>query len=1312
MGVSWTKEQQQVIDLRKRNILVSAAAGSGKTAVLVERIIHMITDREHPVDIDRLLIVTFTNAAAAEMRERIGAAIEKALLESPEDEHLQRQLTLIHNAQITTIDSFCLYVIRNHFHEIDLEPNFRIGDEGELKLLKEDILKAVLECNYEEMTPEFAAFAGGYASGRSDAKLGEMILSLYEFSRSYPWPKEWLDSCVRGYRMTDTTELSDAVWMKPLVENIRYVTLDTVQMLRQALDLTMEGDGPDMYEKVIRNDLEKYERIAASRDFLEFYEALSGITYDRLPSSRGFSGDPAKLERVKEIRAAAKDVGKKLTRQYFFCSPQVMVERLQRTAPMAEELVRLTEEFADAFAEEKRRKNLVDFHDLEHFALEILVDEETKAPRRTAEEFRDTFAEIMIDEYQDSNHVQETILRAISKEERGENNIFMVGDVKQSIYRFRLARPELFMEKYDTYSTEESDTQRIDLHRNFRSREEVLSCTNDIFYKIMARDLGNVEYDSDAALYPGASYPKAEPEEMFAPELLIVDSSDELLTEDDASYGKEPGTDDGVQEEKKRSADGGAQTDKKLLEAKMVAERIHRLMEEQLVTDKESGELRNVRYSDIVILLRSLSGWADSFASVLNDAGVPAHTVSATGYFSAVEVQTVLSMLRILDNPRQDIPLTAVLRSPIVGMTDEELAVLRLRHPEVSFHDCVLETCEELRERHFKGQETSEAPCVRTEEELCVENRKGQEYADEKKDCAASETVERKLAVFYQMYRKLRELVPDTPIHELIEILLKETGYGNYAAAMPAGKRRQANLRMLVEKAIAYENTSYKGLFHFVRYIDELQKYDVDFGEADMIGENEDVVRIMSIHKSKGLEFPVVFVCGLGKNFNRQDVRSHMVLHPELGMGLDCMDGDRRLKTSTIAKKAIAKQIDLENLGEELRVLYVALTRAKEKLILTGTRKDAAEELESLNDIWAAEGEGQCPLPYTKREGASGYLDWLLPAVLSYGERYPVRIVGVAELVTAEIEKQVQDVLNLEECMERVRHADPELVENLMQRFSFRYPYERALERKNKYSVSELKHRAMREKLEQEEEELVPAFAKEEIVPYVPAFARKLEQEEEAAGQGALRGTAVHRVMECYRFASEKGAEEQIGQMLAEGKITEDMKKLVKLPLVERFLDSEIGERMRRAEEAGKLYREKPFVMGFTGEELTRFGFGEMQEEKPGDSGAETEQWTSDVEQRMPDAALPELPEKRLPEELTLIQGIIDVFWVEEDGIVVLDYKTDRVDTGKQLSDRYAAQLRLYGEALERIFNPNGERKLAVKERLLYSFRLGEVIPV
>lgn len=1276
MGVSWTTEQQQVIDLRNRNILVSAAAGSGKTAVLVERIVKIITDKNHPVDIDHLLIVTFTNAAAAEMRERIGNAIEKALDEQPGNEHLLRQLTLIHNAQITTIDSFCLYVVRNHFHEIDLEPNFRIGDEGELKLLREDVLGRVLEQNYEEPSEAFSDFVEGYASGRTDAALNEMILQLYEFSRSYPWPEKWLDSFVGIYRIENREELDRAEWLAPLTQNIRFVLKDCEQLLKQALAITQQDDGPDMYEKAVQSDLEKYEGLSRLTSFCELSGALSDIKYDRLASSRGFEGDPDKLELVKSLREQAKDVVKKLCRQYFFCSPEMMIEQLERTEPMLEEVVRLTKQFADEFAAAKRRKNLVDFHDVEHFALQILVDEETEKAKKTAEEFRDTFEEIMIDEYQDSNEVQETLLRSISREERGENNIFMVGDVKQSIYRFRLARPELFMKKYDSYSLEESTTQRIDLHKNFRSREEVLTCTNDIFYKIMARSLGNVEYDAEAALYPGASYPVSAD---FIPEILLADSNDELLEDTEL-------------------------TDKKTLEAKIVAEEIKHLMKTQPVTDKEAGTLRAARYSDIVILLRSLSGWADSLVEVLNENGIPAHTVSSTGYFSTVEVQTVLSMLRLLDNPRQDIPMAAVLRSPMAGLTDEELAVLRLEDGSVPFHEAVLELAEGLYE------EDGQKEISDSEADSEADQKQGRN-ADGKKEDDIETTAHRKLLKFYKKYRQLRQLVPDTPIHELIEIILRETGYGHYVAAMPAGNRRTANLNMLLEKAVAYEKTSYKGLFHFVRYIDELQKYDVDFGEADMVGENEDVVRIMSIHKSKGLEFPIVIVSGMGKNFNKQDTRSKMVLHPELGIGLDYMDGKKRIKSPTIAKKAIAKQIDLENLGEELRVLYVALTRAKEKLILTGTLKDAPEKLEFFRQQANLSKAADRPLSYLTREGASGYLDWILPAVLSYGDKYPVRIVEAAELVLDEVENQLEQNEDLTERIGEIKAADPQLVGQLKQRFSQRYPYQVDVLRKNKYSVSELKHRAMREKFEAEQEETIPAFLEEPVTPTIPLFIQRQEKitpDQNVSGQGvqvnrgALRGTAVHRVMECYDFTSEKSVQEQMDAMEKEEKITADMRTLVKERIVADFVSSETGKRMALAQRMGALYREKPFVMGFTEEELENYGFG------AGAQMIENEVQTENAQQEI---VLENVSrENHMHEEdLTLIQGIIDVFWIEDDGITVLDYKTDRVDTAQELIDRYATQLKLYADALERVF---ATRKLKVKEILIYSFRLEKLISI
>ena len=679
----------------------------------------------------------------------------------------------------------------------------------------------------------------------------------------------------------------------------------------------------------------------------------------------------------------------------------------------------------------------------------------------------------------------------------------------------------------------------------------------------------------------------------------------------------------------------------------------------------------------------------------------------------------MLSMLRLLDNPRQDIPMAAVLRSPMAGLTDEELAVLRLEDGSVPFHEAVLELAEGLYE------EDGQKEISDSEADSEADQKQGRN-ADGKKEDDIETTAHRKLLKFYKKYRQLRQLVPDTPIHELIEIILRETGYGHYVAAMPAGSRRTANLNMLLEKAAAYEKTSYKGLFHFVRYIDELQKYDVDFGEADMVGENEDVVRIMSIHKSKGLEFPIVIVSGMGKNFNKQDTRSKMVLHPELGIGLDYMDGKKRIKSPTIAKKAIAKQIELENLGEELRVLYVALTRAKEKLILTGTLKDAAEKLEFYRQQANLSKAADRPLSYLTREGASGYLDWILPAVLSYGDKYPVRIVEAAELVLDEVENQLEQNENLTERIGEIKAADPQLVGQLKQRFSQRYPYQTDILRKNKYSVSELKHRAMREKFEAEQEETIPAFLEEPVTPTIPLFIQRqgsVEQEAQnkaqdagqeaeskaeqkiksnTANRGALRGTAVHRVMECYDFASEKSVYEQMEAMEKEEKITADMRALVKEQIVADFVSSETGRRMALAQRGGALYREKPFVMGFTEEELENYGFG------AGAQMIENEVQTENAQQEI---VLENVSrENHMHEEdLTLIQGIIDVFWIEDDGITVLDYKTDRVDTAQELIDRYATQLKLYADALERVF---ATRKLKVKEILIYSFRLEKLISI
>ena len=867
MGMTWTKEQQQVIDLRNRNILVSAAAGSGKTAVLVERIKELVLDKKHPVDIDHLLVVTFTNAAAAQMKERVAKALEKALQENPSDVRLQQQAALVQNAQITTIDSFCLYVLRNHFHEIGLEPNFRIGDEGELKLLREDVMTGLFEQCYEEKHPGFLHLISCYGTSRSDAPVRDMIFKLYSYAQSYPWPKQWLREALSCYEIKTEQELEQAPFIEMTVEYGKQMVKGYLEQAEHYLELCQDADGPYMYEDACEQDAELMEELLSCDTYQAFYEELGKCKFATLGRAKDYIGSPEKQEQVKTERKKLKDGIGKLKSDCFALTFQEILEQLTLVQPSAEALAEVTERFIDAFAERKQDKNLVDFSDLEHFALEILVEEETGKPTETAKEFQNAYEEIMIDEYQDSNYVQETILRAISREVVGQNNLFMVGDVKQSIYRFRLARPELFMEKFDTYETTDAPCQRIDLHKNFRSRDSVLTFTNDIFYQIMKRNLGGVDYTDEAALYCGADYPAGEKEDAFDSEILLT-TTQEL----------EEGT--------------KQQISKQELEAKLIADRIRKMVGTEEVVDEETGEFRKVRYGDIVILLRSLSEWADLFAEVLNANGIPAHTVSRTGYFSTLEIRTVLNYLRILDNPRQDIPLAAVLKSPMAGLSDEQLARLRLLAEDKPYHQCVkmfLEAEEELTE----------------------------------KESTADEDMRAKLKRFSETYKKLRRQTMDIPMHELLQKVLKETGYARYASALPAGRQRLANLHMLSEKAIAYEKTSYRGLYHFIRYIDELQKYDVDFGEAELVGENEDAVNIMSIHKSKGLEFSVCFVSGMGKSFNKQDSRSKMILHPNLGVGLDIIEEDRRIKVPAFFKKVIARQTELESLGEELRVLYL-----------------------------------------------------------------------------------------------------------------------------------------------------------------------------------------------------------------------------------------------------------------------------------------------------------------------------------------------------------------------------------------------------
>lgn len=1223
MGVKWTKEQAEVIELRNCNILVSAAAGSGKTAVLVARILSMLTDVRHPVDIDRLLIVTFTNAAAAEMKDRIRMAIEQKIEELEKDAqvqekllvHLQRQTSLLANAQITTIHSFCQHVIRNHFHTIDLDPSMRIADEGEQKLLQNDVLKDLIEERYALNAESFLHMTECLAPGRDDGALTDIILSLYRFSQSFPWPQEWLEKCRDIYSVSTGEELDRADWTKTIAEFTDRMLSDAAQRIEQALELALCEDGPWYYEEPLRSDLDIIEKLMQKKTWSEKSRAFAQReAWMRLPAKKDESVSENKKEQVKAVREDYKKIVSDLADSFYYTSPEEAAARIGECAPVIRELTDLTEEFARRYQEEKQKKNLCDFNDLEHFALKILIekDGETQSRTQVAKDLAARFEEVMIDEYQDSNYVQEMILRSVSGMEDGRYNMFMVGDVKQSIYRFRLARPELFMEKYRIYSLTDGNCRRIDLHKNFRSRSEVLDGINLLFEQIMEHQLGNVEYDEAAALYAGAQFPPGDDAGFRNTEVLMLDAS---------------------------SADNGAGESDREMEARMTAGRIREIVGREIVWDKEKGAYRPAGYGDIVILLRTVQGWAEVFHKVLTDMDIPAYTGSRTGYFSTVEIQTVLSLLRLIDNPLQDIPMAAVLRSPIVGLSGEEMADIRSRHPQMPF---------------------------------C-------------RACMEDET----LTGFFEMLDGLRKMAEDAPVHELLMYILDCTGYANYAAAMPGGSQRKANLDMLVEKAVVYEKGSYRGLYNFVRYIENLHKYDVDYGEANT-GAEENAVRIMSIHKSKGLEFPVVFVCGMGKVLNQSDVRSSVVFHSEFGIGCDAIDPVRRIKRDTLLKNLMKRDILQENMGEEIRVLYVALTRAKEKLILTGSVSGIEQKLARWAGICRRK---ETALPFSDRLGASTYWDLVIPALmrnrcfeqildtfeLSYDRHHPlyareafmeVRITSPEELTGKETQRQAEYLYTKARLLDFPVHqtVDEDAAKRLRTNLSFSYPYAEDAAIPGKVSVSELKKTAY----EAQEEDPLMLYEEQTPVPLIPEF---MQQEHEVTG--AARGTIYHRFMECADFAltGKKPLEDDIKallekekeRMVRQGYLTEEEACILDMHKLEAFFTGPLAKRMAEAASQEKLFRERQFVL-----------------EVPADSIHSG--WNS--------------------QQKVLIQGIIDAYFIEEGEIVLLDYKTDyvKLKEASSLWQKYGVQLEYYKKALERLTH------LPVKEKLIYSFCLDRIV--
>lgn len=1271
MGMKFTPEQQRVIELHNSNILVSAAAGSGKTAVLVERIIRMICDGEHPADIDRLLIVTFTNAAAAEMRERIAAGITARLETDPGNEHIQKQSALLHNAQITTIDSFSLFLIRNHFNEIGLDPDFRVADEGEIKLLQQEVLAQLLEDAYAGQfvpeTPEqFHACVEYFCPGGRESVLEQHILNLSRYAGSFPWPAEWLEERKNDYAAGDMEALVCSDYGQYLTERVNRTVEGCLEKLREVKRLCELPDGPYMYGELTEAEIEQLERLTSCKDLEEQAAKVPAVTFARLPSKKDDSVDPAKRELAKAIRNSVKDTLSDLSESYFKTPLELAVEQGKACREPLRMLLDLVLEFDRRLLAAKQERHLIDFSDMEHYALQILLKREkveetggtgtdhaeTKyriVPSDVAMEYRQYFQEILIDEYQDSNLVQEYLLSAISGEEEGRYNRFMVGDVKQSIYKFRLARPELFLEKYDTYQ-ETGDLCRIDLAKNFRSRIQVVDAVNGVFSRIMSREIGGIAYDDKAALYPGAVYP-AQEDPAYGSELLLIRKPEKGEREES-----------GIGEQHAEGAGVLVDYDNvRQLEALAIAARIKQLKGSLKVMEKSTGELRPVRYSDMVILLRTTSGWDEEFKKILEQQGIPVYITSKTGYFGALEVQELLQFLRVLDNPRQDIPLFGVMQSVFGGFTQEEIAQIRSGGEGHSRKRMTL--YEALKEVAQSGRTVEEG------EEISAGESAGEEAE-----------LSQKADTFLQRIGHYRDLTPFTSIRDLLQRILDDYDYLNYVTALPAGSKRRANVEMLLTKASAFEKTSYFGLFHFIRYMEQLEKYDVDYGEADTLDENADVVRIMSIHKSKGLEFPVVFVSGLSKRFNMQDANQSLIVDMDLGVAVDYVDSVRRIKNKTLRRTVLSAKMKEDNLAEELRVLYVALTRAREKLILTAVLDKADEKWE------LAQMTGQERLTYLDFCEAGSYMDFLLPILPQTG--IAVKTLRTEDLAVEELREQLRmgdrrEQLRLIACGETTLTGDPEENERklmyLRERFAYQYPHPGLQKLYTKTTVSELKIAAMAEK----DEAAFHTFEEKEVVPYIPGFRREQEKV-----SGAVRGNAFHRTMELLDFTylfTESGLftgcpnnyeeyrrgldknrlqnrlEEFLQRETISLRLTEEYAKAVSLPKILNFLEQELAYRMWRAQEQGLLYREQPFVLGIDAKRLD-----------------------------------PDLPEG----EKVLIQGIIDVFFIEDGEIVLLDYKTDVIDSLEALWNCYNVQIQYYEEALTKLM------QMPVKERILYSFYL------
>ena len=1197
--MSLTKEQLLVKNTRNKNMLVSAAAGSGKTFVLVERIISEILEDEKGINVDEILVVTFTTAAANEMKDRIRKAIDKAILQKGADPRIRSQATLIHNAHIRTIDSFCNWVVKNYFYEIDMDPSFRVGQTGELKMLKDNVFNELLSSKLEEADEEFKLLADAYITGRRTDKLKNIVFELHDKATSYAWIDEWYDNATKLYDIKTVDELAASEVISDILKLSDVYLGGIVRELRNFVNIYPE-DSSSSDKEIFSKELLQLETVLSTNTFDDKFSAIRGCDFSTKFSKKGTCLGDDEIEYGKDIRKRYKAIVKELTEKYFSTDLNGILEDALFVKRQARALIEFTREYTKELLDEKKRKNIFDFNDIEHMALEILRDKTSKEheKRAVAIELSNHFKEIMVDEYQDSNELQEQILTAICN----GHNYFTVGDVKQSIYAFRQASPRLFIDKLYSYPmTEDGDSIRIDLDKNFRSRWEVLDFCNKVFEPLMQMDVGGVLYDDKAALKLGDETFKGDNADFEAEALVAVEKSDSM---------KEMEIDDSD-----------------TLEALVIAKRIKELLESNYSVSEKGNtgrQLRPMCLSDVVILMRGVKGHAEKYIATLKSCGIPAYVADETGFFERDEVQTVMAMLKTIDNPFNDIPLAAVLHSPMFGFTSERLAEIRAYNPKTSLFECVKEYNEQFNSKDLQD--------------------------------------------FFLLLDKFRDQAIDTPIHEVLRQVLKDTGFDIYTKSLPGGRMAYANLEKLIDEAVKFESTSFKGLSRFVSYIEGLKTYNEDLGLAKTTSEKDDAVRILTIHKSKGLEFPVVFLAGCGKPIQHD---SGSVLYDDkLGMALKYCNPSTRIIYETPLYNAVKMRLEMDSRGEFLRILYVALTRAVDKLIITASikpneSKSVAEKLAEYSDVRRRLDT------YTKLK-ASSSLELILRGLAASGADFHCRIIDCQDLFIDEVEKslvreQVKNAVNKFLANDSISPENP--VKNML---DFQYDGLKDSAYKSKYSVSEIKHQAMEEAFSFNAD-AVPLFLNKEEESYVPLFMRNGEKTSDSGHvfAGALYGTAMHRFLECFDFAREDfvpSFEEQLSYMKKIHCLSEDEFSRLSPEKLKKFLHDESAVRMSKAAIAGKLYKEKPFVFGSAVGEL-------FNDSKAGN-------------------------------EMVLVQGIIDVFWEENDGLVLLDYKTDRVDEANELVLRYQRQLQLYKSAIEKAYEQ------PVKEVLIYSFALERSISI